>query len=59
MKTRHNNDVIVHIDKSMPRMKLSCCYRLDRVKFLMKTRHNNGMTNHTRTVYAKNEIELS
>lgn len=59
MKTRHNNDMIVHINKSMPRMKLSCCYRLDRVKFFMKTRHNNVVTNHIRTVYAKNEIELS
>ena len=43
----------------MPKRKLNCRDRSDRMQFVMKTRQNNDVTNCTRMVYAENEIELS
>lgn len=39
--------------------KMNYLYLFDRVRFLMKTRHDNDMTDLTSMVYAENEIELS
>ena len=43
----------------MPKMKLSCHYRSDRVPFVKKTRQDNDVTNRTGAVYVENDIELS
>ena len=38
--------------------KLSCRDQLDRVRFMMKTKQNNDVTDCTSVVYAKSDIEL-
>ena len=43
----------------MPKMKLSCYERLDQVKYLMKTKHENDVINRISLVFIKTEIELS
>ena len=45
--------------RSMPKMKLSCYDRLDRVQSLMKTRHENDVTNRISLVFVETKIELS
>ena len=42
----------------MLKLKLNCWDQSDQVWFVMKTKQNNDMTDHTDAVYIKNEIEL-
>ena len=43
----------------MPKLKLNCRDLFEQVQFVMKIGQDNGVTNCTGAVYAKNEIELS
>ena len=43
----------------MPKMKLSCHDRSDRVRSMIKTRQDSDVTDHIGLVYSKIEIELS
>lgn len=43
----------------MPKMKLSYCDRLDQMRFVMKTKHDNDLTNRISAVYIENYTELS
>ena len=45
--------------QSMPKTKLICHYRSNRVHSMMKTRYDNDITNCTNVIYNQNEIELS
>ena len=42
----------------MPKMKLSCHVQLDQVRFVMKTKQDNDMSNHISPVYSETETKL-
>ena len=45
--------------QSMPKTKLNCHDRSERVRFMTQSRQDNDVIDHTGVVYAKNRIELS
>lgn len=58
IKTRHNNDVVDHIDIVYAKTKTEI-YRdlFDQEWFIMKTRQDNDVTHHISAIYAKNNNE--
>lgn len=45
--------------RSTPKMKLSCYDRSDQVASMIKTRHDNDVTDYTGAIYIENEIDYS
>lgn len=59
MKTRHDNNMIDHIDVIYVKNEIELLWPIDLGKVCEKTTQDNNVTDHTSAVYIENETKFS